>query len=166
MLLCSDLSLSDVLREHRYIFLPHDEEDRLRITIRRKHILADTLHKLRGGLNISKHLKVTFLGEPAVDAGGPLREFLHHLMQELSGNNSLLCGSSTARVPRHSVVELERRSFYYIGVMLALSLVHGGPAPQFFSGAVADYIVTGIRGVKPSIGDIPDSDVRQSLEKV
>lgn len=166
MLCCRSLSLCDILREHRNIFLPVDEEDRIRITIRRKHILADMLHKLRSGLNTSKHLKVTFVGEPAVDAGGPLREFLHHLIEEVSQNNSFLCGSLTARVPRHSVTELDRRSFYYIGVMLALSLIHGGPAPQFFSPAVADYIVSGIQGVKPTTDDVPDSDKRKSLEAV
>ncbi len=74
----SSLSLSDILRDHRNVFLPIDEENRIRITIRRKHILEDTFRKLRGGLNVSKHLKVTFVGEQAVDAGGPLREFLHH----------------------------------------------------------------------------------------
>ena len=29
-----------------------------------------------------KHLKVTFVGEPAVDAGGPLREYFHLLLRE------------------------------------------------------------------------------------
>ena len=36
-----------------------------------------------------KHLKVTFIGEPAVDAGGPLREYFHLLLRELAENSSL-----------------------------------------------------------------------------
>ncbi len=128
--------------------------------------MGDTLHKLRNGLDVKKHLKVTFVGEPAVDAGGPLREFFHRLLWELSQDNSLLCGPQNARVPRHSVIELERKTFFHVGVILALSLLHGGPAPQFFSSAVADYITIGIEGVKSTMEDVPEYNIRKSLEKV
>lgn len=158
--------MSDILLDHRRIYLPLDEENRVRITVRRKHVLSDMLHKLHQGLDVSKYLRVTFLNEPAVDTGGPLREFLHRLIQELADNNSIFCGPSTARVPRHSVIELEKRTFYYVGVIFALSLVHGGPAPQFLSGAVSDYIVKGISFVKPTIDDVPDLNVKKSLKKV
>ena len=43
--------------------------------IRRRHVLADTLHKLRNGLDVTKRLRVTFIGKSAVDTGGPLREY-------------------------------------------------------------------------------------------
>ncbi len=33
------------------------------ITVRRKHILGDTFLKLHNGLDVKKHLKVTFIGE-------------------------------------------------------------------------------------------------------
>ncbi len=40
----------------------------------RNHILQDTLHMFRRAkLSLTKHLKVTFVREPAVDAGGPLK---------------------------------------------------------------------------------------------
>lgn len=48
--------------------------------IRRKHVFVDALHAVKNGLDVTKHLRVTFVGEPAVDAGGPLREFFHLLM--------------------------------------------------------------------------------------
>ena len=46
------------------------------------------------------------------------------------------------------------------------SLIHGGPAPQFFSDSVADYIVNGIEGGNPVIGEVPDDEIRMSLDEV
>lgn len=65
---------------HRNSVLPSNPEDRLRIIVRRKHILEDTLHKLRNGIDISKHLRVTFIGEPAIDDGGAMREYMRLLL--------------------------------------------------------------------------------------
>lgn len=47
-----------------------------RFTVRRRYIFDDTLAIIRSGFDEKKHLRVTFLGEPAVDGGGPRREFL------------------------------------------------------------------------------------------
>ena len=41
--------------------------------IRGKHVFLDAFHRARNDLDVTKQLRVTFLGEPA---GGPLREFL------------------------------------------------------------------------------------------
>ncbi len=85
---------------------------------------------------------------------------------EIAENNSLFCGSDTAKCPRHNLVELERKTYYYVGVIIALSLIHGGPAPHFFSAGVADYIVKGIEGVNPDVQEVPDDVIRKSLEEV
>ena len=66
----------------------------------------------------------------------------------------------------HSVMELERQTFVYIGRIIALSLLYGGPAPTFFSPAVADYIVHGILKVKATVDDVPDEEVRKKLINV
>ena len=100
--------------------------------VRRKHVWEDALHHFKSGLPTTKHLRITFLGEPAVDAGGPLREFLQLLMSEIARNNTLFCGDETARVPNHNMVELSKKTYEYVGSMLAVSIVHGGPAPYFF----------------------------------
>ncbi len=84
VILFSSVLLLDVLRDHRIKYLPSDDEHRERFTVRRYHILQDTLHMFwRAKLSLTKHLKVTFVGEPAVDAGGPLREFFHYILLEL-----------------------------------------------------------------------------------
>ncbi len=112
VILFSSVLLLDVLRDHRIKYLPSDDEHRERFTVRRYHILQDTLHMFRRAkLSLTKHLKVTFVGEPAVDAGGPLREFFHYILLEIAENNSLSCGSDTARCPLHNLVELERKTY-------------------------------------------------------
>ena len=52
--------------------------------------------------NETKPLKVTFLGEPAVDEGGPKREFFMLLMGEIANNGSLLDGSPNNKILRHN----------------------------------------------------------------
>ena len=54
-------------------------------------------------------------------------------------------------------------TYYYVGVIVALSLIRGGPAPHFFSSAVADYIV---RKVNTTADDVPNYTLKQSLMKV
>ena len=151
---------------HRNEYLPSNKEDRTRITVRRKHLLDDCLHKLKNGLDLTKYLRIVFVGEPAVDDGGPLREFLYLLLLSLSDNNMVFCGPPTSRVPRHNIVELDKRTYFYIGVIIALSIIHGGPAPQFFSAAVADYIIYGVQSVKAKITDVPEMEVREKIKKV
>ncbi len=87
-----------------------------RIVVRRKHLLFDAM----------KYLKVTFVGEPAVDDGGPLREFFHLLVKNLSEENKLLCGPYDCRTPRKNIVEFQKNSFFQLGKMIAMTLVHGG----------------------------------------
>ena len=52
-------------------------------------------------------------------------------------------------------------TYFHVGACLALSIVHGEPAPQFFSPAVASYIAYGVRKVKATI----DEGIKQQLQK-
>lgn len=146
--------------------LPSDRSDKVRIVIRRSKILHDTLYLLRNGLDVLKHIRVTFVNEPAVDQGGPLREYFRLLLTSVVTNNILFSGPDSARTPNHNMAELEKMTFYYVGVIIALSLLHGGPAPQCFSSAVADYIIYGVKKVNATIDDVPDHTIKQSLQKV
>ena len=99
-----------------------------------------------------------------MDDGGPLREFLYRLIVAVSHSDMLFCGAFNSRVPRHNLVELEKRTYFYIGAIIALSLIHGGPGPQFFSPAVADYIVYGVQNVKAGIMDVPEHEMRDKIK--
>jgi hypothetical protein len=89
------------------------------------------MHKLRYGIDISKHLRVTFIGEPAIDDGGPMREYMRLLLGSIISNNSLFCGHVNSRSLRHNVIELNKKTYFYVGQILSITLVHGGPAPFF-----------------------------------
>ena len=64
------------------------------------------------------------------------------------------------------MIELSKKTYYYIGVMIATSLIHGGPAPKFLSPSVADYLVYGLSGVKANPADIGDSTTHLKVLKV
>lgn len=57
----------------------------LKITVRRGSILNDALQNIaRSQGRLLKPISVRFIGEPAVDDGGPSRELASELMKELS----------------------------------------------------------------------------------
>ena len=60
-----------------------------------------------------------------------------------------------------SVMELENRTYVSVGKILALSLMHGGPAPRFLAHTVVNYIVYGVAQARPF--NVPDQN---SLLKV
>ena len=91
-----------MIKQHRANFLYEDDFNVHRITVRRGHILDDTLVALRSNFDEKKHIRVRFLGEPAVDEGGPRREFFMLLMGAIANSSSLLDGPPNRRVLRHN----------------------------------------------------------------
>ena len=108
----------------------------LRLNVRRQHVWKDTLFKLeRTEPNELKNsLKVQFIGEPAVDQGGPSREFFTIINQH--AQLSLM----SEEMFRHIVSALQRNEFYYFGCITALGLMQGSSGPKCFSKSVVDYI--------------------------
>ena len=163
----SQASPTELIEIHRQRVWPRSDDARVRLVVRGKHVFEDALHKVRSSdLDLTKHLRITFVGEPAVDAGGPLREFFHLLLMSIAQNNMLFCGPPTSRTPNHNVMELQKMTFKYVGVFFALSIVHGGPAPMFLSSAVANYIAYGVQRVKAIPEDVPDPQKKECLQKV
>ena len=50
-------------------------------------------------MNWSRELKVTFVGEPAEDGGGPRREFFRFAVSAATGDPVLFTGPAENRVP-------------------------------------------------------------------
>ena len=149
----SDLPISTVLSQQKKKFLPDDTTTNYqRVIVRRRHLWDDALYRFCIGIDFSKYIHVTFVGEPAVDAGGPLREFLYLLMAEVANNNMLFCGDEGCRVLVPSMTALEKETYKY--------------APTFFAPSVVDYITRGMKGVHPTIDEIPHHHIRRLLEEV
>lgn len=71
--------IKHVIQQHqaRAIQL-RDDEDVQRIHIRRSSIFSDALRQFsKGSFDVTKMLQVRFVGEEAIDTGGPQREFFH-----------------------------------------------------------------------------------------
>ena len=65
------------LQEHQLKVLCGSDDDVQWITIRRSNLLADAFRAFsKHKTNVSKRLKVMFVGEASVDEGGPRCEFL------------------------------------------------------------------------------------------
>ena len=71
----SEISTEDTIKAHKASVLYADEYCSHRITVRRGHIIDDTKISLHS-FDEKKHIHVRFVGEAAVDQGGPRREFL------------------------------------------------------------------------------------------
>uniref|UniRef100_A0A1X7THP0 HECT domain-containing protein n=1 Tax=Amphimedon queenslandica TaxID=400682 RepID=A0A1X7THP0_AMPQE len=65
-------TISELIQIYNGMYLPINTDDHMGIVVHQKHVLKDTLHQLRCGLDTSKYILVTFVGEAAVDSGGPM----------------------------------------------------------------------------------------------
>ena len=166
--ICSEeVDVSCLLQRQRTKMLPVNTADYTRIVVRRRCLFKDALHYFKTGIDYEKYIRVSFIGEPAVDEGGPLREFLQLLIGEIATNNALFCGSEECRVPVPNMTELGKGTYKYVGAMLAVSLIYGGPAPAFFAPSTAQYMIRGdLDHIKASACEVPDYDILQKLQKV
>ena len=132
--------------------------------MRRSHIFEDAFRHF--SFDITKILKVRFIGDSAIDDGGPRREFFQLLIQAIANKSGMFSGYPSHVVPLHDVDALIRNKYFIVGKMIAAGIVQGGQPPVYFANAVADFIV--FNSVKSSVDiqDIADIEIRHSLEKV
>lgn len=139
-----------------------------RITIRRSHILDDSVRLFQKGVYSNKAFKVTFIGEPAVDLGGPLREYFTVLMRAIAKSSSLFEGLAGQRMIRSNVsaVGLLEKTYFHVGRMMGASLLQGGPPPTFLANSIIEYMLYGIEGVQLRISNIADISLQKVLKEV
>lgn len=158
-------SVDEVLRSHAG-HVAEIPEERQRILIRRRHVWNDVKRALnRPYFNDSVGLNVSFVSEPAQDAGGPTRELFRLLWIKLAGDGMLFEGPENARHLQHNVIALNAKDFKCVGQLVSLALAYGGSAPHFFNLSVVKYILD--EPIDASdVDDILDCDVRSSIHKV
>lgn len=64
-------------------------------------------------------------------------------------------------VPTPNVTALEKHTYQYVGEIISVSRIHGGPSPTFLALSVVDYIVHGMAKVTAAIGEVPDDNIRK-----
>ncbi|XP_042533338.1 G2/M phase-specific E3 ubiquitin-protein ligase isoform X1 [Dipodomys spectabilis] len=95
---------------------------------------------------------------------GSKQEFLSLLMHHLA-NSSLFEGSLSKNLSLNSQA-LEENLYYEAGKILAISLVHGGPSPGFFSKTLFNCLVYGPENTEPVLEDVSDFDVAQIIIRI
>ncbi|XP_074959371.1 G2/M phase-specific E3 ubiquitin-protein ligase [Phalacrocorax aristotelis] len=92
----------------------------------------------------------------------------HHFFQLLMlqlQNSSLFEGSSAKNLSL-DFQAIRENLYFEAGKMIAVSLVHGGPSPGFFSKTLFNCLVYGPENVKPALEDVADVDVAQTIKMI
>ena len=162
-----NLTLSDLLIQQRNQKLRSDSS--LRIKVRRSHIWEDAKVKLNrcSEEDLEQVIRVQYVGEPAVDTGGPKRELFTLLHKHMNGSNSMFTGESNNKCFSNNVISLEQQDYLKYGRLCAMAIIQGAASPSFFSRPVVDYILYGcVEKITTSVGDVPNVKVRQKLEEL
>eukprot|EP00794_Sanderia_malayensis_P004279 gene4279-4846_t len=108
--------------------------------------------------DFQKAVKVQFMGEPAVDQGGPSRELFSIL--NTAGKRKIISNG----VFRHDVSLLQQKQYFLHGQLPALGPLQGSPVPKCSQNSVVDYVLyRDIGRINPTIDEIPDMEVSQVL---
>lgn len=59
---------------------------------------------------------------------------------------------------------IEQKLYRTMGIMVGVSMIHGGPSPNFFSEELF-HLLVGIE-VKPKVDDIHNQDIKDQINKV
>ena len=119
------LCLSDILCRHTNKIISY--RDVQVISVRRAHVWEDTKGFLaKPFVDWSRCLEIHFVGEPAIDGGGPKREFfclsLHGAINDSTLFREL---SPSIYLPVSSTHSLLQRFFFNFGRIVSVSLLHG-----------------------------------------
>ena len=150
---CTCRNLSDALNAISTITVDEDEDDLKRWSMRvlRQDLANTTMENLEEAEDDDWKLplRVTFIGEEGVDAGGLTRELFTLFFRE----TPLIDRNTFSLKPEY----LDKRYYYILGRFVAKALLTGHPGPRCFSNAVAKYVTL---AQEPDVmQDIQDDDL-------
>lgn len=122
----------------------------------------DASHKLKRMFeNGVKPFRIQFIGEEAVDAGGPKKEFYTLLFEDVK--KYLLCtGDGISFTFLHDIEKIRNGDFHVFGSLVAIALLEQCSGPRFFLPCVVSKFLKGPQ-MKPAIDDLPDYEVKEKL---
>ncbi|NWU91264.1 G2E3 ligase, partial [Upupa epops] len=97
-------------------------------------------------------------------ASSKRKHFFRLLMRYLQ-NSSLFEGSSAKNLAL-DFQAVKDNLYFEAGKMIAVSLVHGGTPPGFFSKTLFNCLIYGPENVKPALEDVADIDVAQRVKMI
>jgi len=127
------------------------------LDVRRENLIEDTLNQLlSGALNLRKPIKVRFLGEEGIDAGGVKKEFFQLIVKKLFDPSfSMFNLYEPQRIYWFNPDTLEHKlNFELIGVILGLAI---------YNGVILDIqmplvVYKKLLGIQPTIDDLKELD--------
>ncbi|KAK3107016.1 hypothetical protein FSP39_005117 [Pinctada imbricata] len=128
-----------ILKEYREQFLqgrPLDvvsmaeaiEGDTSAIFISRNNLFEDAMEELKNLGNIRCPLEVSFYGEEAMDLGGPRKEFLAFLMQEIQ--DRFLVTHQGDVILQINEDAIGKHHFFYAGMAVGIGILQGADIPE------------------------------------
>ena len=103
--------------------------------------------------------------EGAVDMGGPMKEYFTLVTQWILTSH-LFCGSDHAKFISYQASSVEQNEYYYAGLIIAMSLVNGGPGPQCLASNMFHVLVHGQEGVIVDLDDVYDKELQDCLKSL
>ncbi|XP_028400112.1 uncharacterized protein LOC114523408 [Dendronephthya gigantea] len=137
-------------------------EARSTIYVRRKLLWEDYVdaNNHNKWFNPQNSLKVNFIGEKAVDGGGPKREFFCETMKQME------IRLFSDGIPVKSTMALTEGHFKVAGLLMASSVLQGGPAPNFLANWVYQFISGGLDAVTIQVNDVKRDSLKVAVEKI
>ena len=145
-----------------------NQDNICKFNISRNHIWEGSVRALtRKSFSPQNKVSVKFcddIGRPegAIDQGGPKREFFT-LALEWIVNSQIFCGTEKNKFLSCNATCHLNDHYFYAGQIIAMSLVHGGPAIRCFSPGLYHSLVHGVRSASVDISDVYDPDLRNYL---
>ncbi|XP_035982736.1 G2/M phase-specific E3 ubiquitin-protein ligase [Fundulus heteroclitus] len=102
--------------------------------------------------------------EDGIDTGGPKREFLSLLMKTLK-ERFIFDGPAESRFLVYNSNAIREDEYSLAGKMIAMSIVHGGPGPNFLSRDLVNYI-SGQSSFHSSVTDVTDEEIGKVLREI
>ncbi|XP_005001439.3 G2/M phase-specific E3 ubiquitin-protein ligase isoform X1 [Cavia porcellus] len=138
-----------------------------RLCIKKADIWNSALDEFRNqNFNPSYIIEVVFIESDNFgrEHPGSKQEFLSLLMEHLE-NSPVFEGSLSKNLSLNSQA-IKENLYYEAGKMLAISLVHGGPSPGFFSKTLFNCLVYGPENTQPILDDVSDFHMAQIIIRI
>ena len=158
-----------ILKEHfrQYFDLIDLEQAVNNIHIRRNHMWHDALRAIsKSTFDPLLPVRVTFIGEPAVDDGGPCREFFSLALMKMSEDATIFQGPPECRSFVHNIQGVQKRTFFYAGLFVGLSLANGGPGLGCLAKTIYSYLCYGLQNRREFHEEIPCDEIKEQLLQV
>ena len=130
--------------------------------VRRRNVWEDVKFEIRkcSSEDLNSMIKVQFVGEPAVNEGGPRNEFFSLLHSEVS-KSCMFVGEDNRKSFNHDILALQQRSFYTYGQLCYVGILKSSASPCSLSPSIVDNILRSEIDLVKSIciSDIPNQKV-------